>query len=353
MPETLFHLFEGLVFLGVGGSREGELAIAPGEWVVVGRCPGDQLLLALQASRQAGTVATIEQGFDQPQRMHLAWVLGSGQAWHIEAEDHTRQLRTHMQRQLAQAGFRQFQRQFRGRRGALGDRAEVALGQCFDFIRGHIADHHQGRIVRHVPGLIPLAQVFDLHTLQISHPADGRGMVATGRIGHGLEQLEGLGIGIVVGAQAPLFLDDFDFPCEFVGRQAQAGHAIGLEFQGNTQAVAGQYLVISGVVIAGKGVFFGAQVTQDARGFARADFLAALEHHVFQGMGQTGLPWGLVTGADLVPDLGNHHRGTVILAHDDLQAIVEDELVGRLGIGGKSGKRQTNCAEQQAGSAAG
>ncbi|MNP28769.1 hypothetical protein D3C76_1217600 [compost metagenome] len=227
------------------------------------------------------------------------------------------------------------------------------MGQGFDFIRGDIADHHQCGIVRHVPGLIPLAQLFDLHALKISHPTDGRRVIATGRIGHGLEQLEGLGVGVVVRAQAALFLDDFDFAGELIGRQAQGRHAVGLKLQGYAQAVAGQYLVIGGVVVAGEGVFFGAQVAQDARGLTRANFFTALEHHVFQGMGQAGLARRLVTGADLVPDLRNHHRCAVIFTYDDLQAIVEDKLVGGLGIGGKGCKRQTNCAEQQASGAAG
>ena len=221
--------------------------------------------------------------------MTEAFVFGGGDARHVEAQHQARQLRLHVQGDLPFAGFGQFQRDFRRRHVALGDRAEVALGQGFDFVRGHVADHHQRGVVRHVPGLVPVAQLFDFHAVEVSHPADGRRVVTAGRVSHGLEALVGLGHRLVVGAQAALFLDDFDLAGELVGRQAQAGHAVGFQLEGHAQAVTGQHLVIGGEVVAGEGVLFGAEVAQDQRGFAGADFFAALEHHVFQGVGQTGL----------------------------------------------------------------
>ncbi|MNI77438.1 hypothetical protein D3C73_1337310 [compost metagenome] len=70
-------------------------------------------------------------------------------------------------------------------------------------------------------------------------------------------------------------------------------------------------------------------------------------------MGQPGLAGGLIAGADLVPDLRNHHWRAVVLAHDHFQAVVEDEFVGGLHIGGKGCERQAERAEQQASGAAG
>ncbi|MCY1431719.1 hypothetical protein D9M71_476950 [compost metagenome] len=70
-------------------------------------------------------------------------------------------------------------------------------------------------------------------------------------------------------------------------------------------------------------------------------------------MGQAGLARGLVAGADLVPNLRDHHRGAVVFADHDLQAIVEDEFVGGLHIGGEGRERQAERAEQQASGAAG
>jgi hypothetical protein len=43
----------------------------------------------------------------------------------------------------------------------------------------------------------------------------------------------------------------------------------------------------------------------------------------------------------------------MVFAHDNLQAVVEGEFVGGLWIGSQGREGQTNCAEQQACSAAG
>ncbi len=235
-----------------------------------------------------------------------------------------------MQSEAALARLVQFQRPLGRRHLAPFDAAEETLGQPAYLVGRHVADHHQGGIVRRVPLLVPGTQLVGLHAIEVVHPADGRVAVAAGRIGDGLEALIGQRAGLVVGAQAAFFLDHFDFAGELFWWQLEAGQAIGFEFEGHGQTVAGQHLVVGGVVVAGEGVFLGAQFTQDARGFAGVELAAALEHHVFEGVGQAGLARRLVAGADLVPELGNHHRGAVILANDHLQAIVEEELVGRL-----------------------
>ncbi len=110
-------------------------------------------------------------------------------------------------------------------------------------------------------------------------------------------------------------------------------------------------MVIGGVVVAGEGVFLGAQLTQDARGFAGIELAAALEHHVFQRVGEAGLASRLVAGANLVPELGYHYRRTMILAHDHFQAVVEEELVGGLAVCCCQ-QGQIERSEQQGGGAA-
>lgn len=44
-------------------------------------------------------------------------------------------------------------------------------------------------------------------------------------MGHGAEQLHGLGVGLIVDAQAALFLDDLDFAAELFGRKPSLGLA--------------------------------------------------------------------------------------------------------------------------------
>ncbi len=168
------------------------------------------------------------------------------------------------------------------------------------------------------------------HPLKVGHPTDGRGVVTAGREGQCLEALEGFGGGIVVGAQAPLFFNHLDFAGELFRRQAQAGQTVGFQLEGHAQAVAGQHLVVGGVVVAGKGIFFGAQLAQYPRGLAGTELAAALEHHVFEGVGQAGFAGCLVTGADLVPELGHHHWRAVVFAHYQFQAVSQFELMGGL-----------------------
>ena len=122
---------------------------------------------------------------------------------------------------------------------------------------------------------------------------------------------------VVLDAQAALFLDDFHLAQELVLRQGQAVHALGFEFQGDGQLVAAEDLVIGGVVAAGEGVFLGTEAAQQARGLAGRQALAALEHHVLQGVGHAGPSGWFVAAADPVPELRNHHGRTVIFPHDD------------------------------------
>ncbi len=198
-----------------------------------------------------------------------------------------------------------------------------------------------------------MAQFFDLHALQVRHPADGRRVIAAGRVGHRLEALERLAHRLVVGTQAALFLDDLYLAAELVGGQFQGRHAIGFQLQRDAQTVTRQHLVIGGVVVAGERILFSAQIAQNQRRFTRSGFAAAFEHHVFKRVGQTGLARRFVAGANLVPDLRNHHRSAVVFADNNLQAIVEGEFVSRLRISSQCCQRQTNCAEQQACGAAG
>ena len=285
--------------------------------------------------------------------MHLARLFGGGQARHVETHHQAWQLGFQVQGEASLARCGQLTRRFGGGHGALGDGAKVALNKDLHLGDADITHHHQGGVVRCVPGLIPGAQLLDGHAIEVGHPADGGRVVTTGGVGHGLEALVGQARRFVVGAQAALFLDHLDFLGKLIGRQLEAGQAVGFQLQGNGQAVAGQHLVVGGVIVAGKGVFLGTQFTQDARGFAGAELAAALEHHVFEGVGQAGLAGRLVAGANLVPELADHHWCAMIFAHDDLEAIVQAEFVGRLGFCGEGQQGCAEHAEQQGCSALG
>ncbi|MNN54369.1 hypothetical protein D3C81_1691840 [compost metagenome] len=74
---------------------------------------------------------------------------------------------------------------------------------------------------------------------------------------------------------------------------------------------------------------------------------------MFEGVGEAGLAGRLIAGADLVPELGYHHRRAVVFADHDLQTIVQGELVGGLVVCSQCHSRQTESAIQQAGGLAG
>ncbi len=62
----------------------------------------------------------------------------------------------------------------------------------------------------------------------------------------------------------------------------------------------------------GKGVLLATIAGDDPRELARPDVVRALEHEMFEQVGDAGLPERLVRGADLVPEHVAHHRHAMI-----------------------------------------
>ena len=109
----------------------------------------------------------------------------------------------------------------------------------------------------------------------------------------------------------------------------QAGHAIGLELHHLAELLARNALEIAGVVDGGESVLVATDPQHGLREFAGRMLAGALEHQVFEKMGQPRFARRLVGGADLVPDhLGDNGRA-VIGDHDDLQAVGEGKAGGR------------------------
>jgi hypothetical protein len=69
-----------------------------------------------------------------------------------------------------------------------------------------------------------------------------------------------------------------------------------------------------------------------------ARFDGALEHQVFQEMGDARLSGRFIGGPDAIPDHVHDDRRAVILDHHDLQPVVEPEVRHRLGPQGQGGK---------------
>ncbi|MNI61150.1 hypothetical protein D3C73_1164030 [compost metagenome] len=165
----------------------------------------------------------------------------------------------------------------------------MLLCQGFDPFRCNIANNYQRRIVRRIPGLIPLLQLRGVHALQIVHPADRRGAVAAGRVSDAVQSFVSRHGDFIINAHSTLLLNDLEFRCEVLFIQLGRTHQVGQYFESDASAVGRQCLVKDREISAGKCVLPAAQFFQYRRELSSAGLAAAFVGHVFEGVGQAGL----------------------------------------------------------------
>ena len=85
----------------------------------------------------------------------------------------------------------------------------------------------------------------------------------------------------------------------------------------------GDALEIGGVVVAGEGVLLAADLGHRFRELALADAFGALEHQMFEEMGDARLARGIVGGAVAIPHHMGDDRGAVVGNDDHRHAVVE------------------------------
>ena len=197
------------------------------------------------------------------------------------------------------------------------------------FARLHIADYHQGGIVRCIPALVPAVQILDRQLFEITHPADDGVLVGMYGEGGRHETFIGERLGLIVGAQTPLLHHHAQFLGEFLFIQHQVAHAVGFQLEGDGQTRFFKLLEIGGVINTGESVFASAVFGDNARELAILVCGGTFEHHVFENMRDTGEAFRLVTRPNLVPDLRHHHRCAMILTHHNLEAVLESGLLNR------------------------
>ena len=228
----------------------------------------------------------------------------------------------------------------------------MPVGEPENLLGIDIADHHQHRVVRCIPAPIELARVVDGQVLEVVHPADDRRAVRMRAERGGIELLEQRGTRPVVGAPAALLHHDLHLAREYLGLHRQVRHALGLELKHGAEVLRGQLLVVGSVVTPGEGIVAAADLGDAARELAVGQAPRATEHHVFGDMREAGQAVHLVDAADPVPDHGHHHRRTTVLAHDDLQAVVQHPFDGaavRRARGKQGRAEQQDCHRQPAG----
>ena len=204
----------------------------------------------------------------------------------------------------------------------------VGLGERTQLGRGHVAGDDQHGVVRRVPAPVEGERGFRVERVDLVLPADDGNPVRVVQIERGLHHLAQLGAGIVVDPAAPLFQDHLAFGQHDLVGQLEMGHAVGLVFHDDLEAVAGHGLVVAGVIVAGEGVLLTAVERDDARELARSQGVGTLEHEMLEEMGVARFAGRLVGGADLVPEHVGDDGRTAVGDDHHLQAVVEGEGLG-------------------------
>ena len=108
-------------------------------------------------------------------------------------------------------------------------------------------------------------------------------------------------------------------------------------------------LVEGGVVVGGEGVFAAADLGDGAVELAGLVVGRALEHQMFEEMGDAGFAGRLVGAADLVPDHVGDDRRAVVGDDDHFHAVVEQEIRHLDSVGfGAAARRSDRAGHAQA-----
>ena len=196
-----------------------------------------------------------------------------------------------------------------------------------------VADDHDRRVVRSVVRAVVLAEGFPRHLLDVAPPPDDRpviGMRLDRRRGHRLAQER---VGIVLAA-LQLAPHHRHLGVEVGLVDPAVEHPVGLELDGELEAVGRQRLEVAGPVVERVGVEAGPVQEERAGDLAQAIPLGPLEHHVLEEVRDAGDAVVLVSRADLVPDAEAHHGR----APDLLRQHAEP--VGQAGLPDPGGQRR-------------
>ena len=207
------------------------------------------------------------------------------------------------------------------------DRAEILLGQKTHLFRIDIAGNDEDRVVRRVPLAIERQRVLGAEPLDLGFPADRRdavGVVQKQRRNQLFVQQRG---GLVIDPHAPLFEHDIALRTHPRIVEDEAGHAVRFEPHQHFQPVAGDGLVIAGIVRRGECIVPPAGLRDKLRELARRDCFRPLEHQMFEKMGDARLSARIVGGADPIPDGLRHRRDPMVRQHDNLHAVGEGEAL--------------------------
>ena len=159
--------------------------------------------------------------------------------------------------------------------------------------------------------------------LDLVPPADDRNPVGVVGEERRLDRFAELRAGVGVAMHAPLLQDDVALrPDDRVG-EGEAGHAVGLERHAGLEVLLGDLLEIGGEIVAGEGVLVTADVGDEFGEFALGMALGALEHQMFEEMGDPRFARRIVGRAVAIPDHMRDHGRAMVGNDHHLEAVVQ------------------------------
>ena len=143
----------------------------------------------------------------------------------------------------------------------------------------------------------------------------------------GAHRLVELGGGVGVGAHPPLLAHHLALGGDDLVGEGQAGHAVGLELHHRGEVLAGHPLEIGGVVIGSEGVFLAAEFGDDMGELALLVLFRALEHQMFEEMGDAALAVRIIGRAVAIPHHVGHDRRAMVGNDHHVHAIRQLEMI--------------------------
>src|SRR5215213_7739500 len=129
-------------------------------------------------------------------------------------------------------------------------------------------------------------------------------------------------VGLVVNAEASLFLDRVALVVEVVFGNRQTLHAIGFEEETEIELVGGKNLEVVSTIFVGGAIHVTAVIKNEQEVLTGSDILGAFEHHVFKEVCKAGATLAFVARTDVVSNGNCHYGRRMIFNSDHAQAVL-------------------------------
>ena len=170
-------------------------------------------------------------------------------------------------------------------------------------------------------GLVKRQCIFPREFGDFRHPANHRLSVGVGCVHCRVDLLSKERCRIIFRPLAAFFTHHIQFRQDILVGKNKVLHPVGLKLHHQAKPVAGDTLIIGGVIARGEGVALATIDVNQAVKDAKRVFRRALEHQMFEKMREAGFSGYFVGGADPVPHHVGDHGGTVIRNDHHFHAI--------------------------------